>query len=199
MAETNHGKSLPHTRKVSRLPPLPETVDPIIERRFAEQRARGAEPLNLHLTQGHAPKLSKAKGDFVWLLRNDTQLGRKLLELTIVRTAYIVDCAYELDHHLPMVKMAGYSEAQVAALKDWRKQSALFDDKEQALLGFVDELCDKGNVRDATYDRLAGLFSAQEIVEISYAATSYYANGMFVKAMKIEIDQPHVKAALGTF
>ena len=72
---------LPHTRKVSRLPPLPEKVDPIMEERFAQQRARGAEPINLHLAQGHAPILSKAKGEFTWKLRNETKLGRKLLEL----------------------------------------------------------------------------------------------------------------------
>ena len=199
MADASKHPRLPHTRKVSRLPPLPEKVDPLTEERFALQRSRGAEPLNLHLTQAHAPRLSKARGEFIWALRNDTRLGRRLLELAIVRTAHIVDCAYELDHHLPMIRKAGFTEAQVAALKDWRQSAGLFAEKEQALLAFVDQLCDKGNVDDATFERLARHFSSQEIVEIAQASTSYYANGMFVKAMRIEIDQPHVKAAEGKF
>ena len=189
-----------HTRKVSRLPPLPDKVDPIMEKRFAEQRARGAEPINLHLAQGHAPVLSAAKGEFTWKLRNETRLGRRLLELTIVRVASGMDCAYELHHHLPMIAQAGYSQAQIEAVRgDWRKDKALFEPKEQALLAFVDELTDRGNVTDATWAEMARHFSAQEIVETCYCATSYYANAMFVKAVRLELDPPGRHTAMGRF
>ena len=197
MAEDRH--RLPHTRKISRLPALPQTVDPIIEQRFAEQRQRGAEPLNLHLVQAHAPKLAKSRGDFAWTLRNDTRLGRRLLELTILRTARLIDCAYELDHHVPLGLQAGLTAAQIEATADWRSHASLFTERELALLAFVDQLCDRGNVDDATYAAAAAQFSPQEIVEICYCATSYYANGMFVRAMRIEIDAAHVKAAPGKF
>lgn len=189
-----------HTRKVSRLPPLPEKVDPIMEKRFADQRARGAEPINLHLAQGHAPTLSAAKGEFTWKLRNETKLGRKLLELVIVRVASGMECAYELHHHLPMIAQAGYSEAQIKAVRgDWKKDRALFQPKEQALLAFVDELTDRGNVSDATWAETAKHFSSQEIVEACYCATSYYANAMFVKAVRLEVDPPGRHTAMGKF
>ncbi len=189
-----------HTRKVSRLPPLPEKVDPIMEQRFALQRSRGAEPINLHLAQGHAPLLSAAKGEFTWKLRNETKLGRKLLELVIVRVASGMNCAYELHHHLPMIAAAGYSEAQIKAVRgDWRKDKALFQAKEQALLAFVDELTDKGNVTDATWAEAASHFSSQEMVEACYCATSYYANAMFVKAVRLEVDPPDRHTAMGKF
>ena len=193
-------KPFSHTRKVSRLPPLPEKLDPIMEKRFAEQRARGAEPINLHLAQGHAPILSAAKGDFAWRLRNDTKLGRKLLELVIVRVASHMNCAYELHHHLPMIEKAGYSAAQIAAVRgDWRKDRTQFSAKEQALLQFVDELCDKGNVTDATWQAAEKHLGAQEMVEVCYCATSYYANAMFVKAVRLEVDPADRHAAMGKF
>lgn len=189
-----------HTRKVSRLPPLPEKLHPLIEKRFVDQRARGAEPINLHLAQGHAPELSASRGEFTWKLRNETMLGRKLLELVIVRVASIMNCAYELHHHLPMIAQAGYSPAQVEAVRgDWRKSRDLFAPKEQALLAFVDELCDRGNVTDATWEETARHFSAQEMVETCYAATSYYANAMFVKAVRLEVDPPDRRTAMGKF
>lgn len=189
-----------HTRKVSRLPPLADKLDPIMEKRFADQRARGADPINLHLAQGHAPILSHARGEFTWKLRNETTLGRKLLELVIVRVASGMACAYELHHHLPMIAQAGYSEAQIAAVRgDWRNDKSLFTPKEQALLAFVDELCDRGNVTDATWAETAKHFTAQEMVETCYAATSYYANAMFVKAVRLEVDAPHVRTAMGKF
>ena len=199
MSDDKPGAAFSHTRKVSRLPPLPEKVDPIMEKRFAEQRARGADPINLHLAQGHAPVLSAAKGEFTWKLRNETKLGRKLLELVIVRVAtFHMNCAYEKFHHLPMIAQAGYSEPQIAAVQgDWRKDRALFQPKEQALLAFVDELCDKGNVGDATYAEMAAHFTPQEIVETCYAATSYYANAMFVKAVRLELDPPGRHTAMG--
>ena len=190
---------LPHTRKVSRLPPLPETLDPVLAERFRLTRERGGEPLNLHLTQGHAPKLAKAKSEFTWVLRNETKLGRKLLELTIVRTANIVGCPYELNHHLPMLKKAGYSDAQIAALEDLTTQSPLFDERERALLGFVDQLCDKGRVDDQTFAGVSKHFMPQEIVEIAYSSTSYYATGLLANAMQIQIDEPHIKATQGKF
>ena len=46
--------------KVSRLPPLPEPLDPIITELFEDTARRGGSILNLHLTKAHAPKLQAA-------------------------------------------------------------------------------------------------------------------------------------------
>ena len=81
---------------------------------------------------------------------------------------------------------------------DWLA-AKVFSQKEQALLRFVDELCDKGNVTDATWNEAARHFSAQEMVEACYCATSYYANAMFVKAVRLEVDPPNRHAAMGKF
>ena len=99
-----------------------------------------------------------------------------------------------------MIAQAGYSEAQIAAVRgDWKPHKALFQPKEQALLAFVDELCDRGNVSDATFAEASKHLSPQEIVETCYCATSYYANAMFVKAVRLEVDAPHVRTAMGKF
>ena len=42
-------------------------------------------------------------------------------------------------------------------------------------------------------------FSPQEIVELTMCATSYYGGGIFMKAMRIQLDEPHKKAAPGKF
>ncbi len=188
-----------HTRKVSRLPPLPDQLDPILEEKFKATLASGGQIINLHRIQGHAPILAKVRGDYAITLRNKCQLSRKLLELTILRTATMMDCAYELDHHVPLGKRAGLSEQQIAALKDWRPHAALFTPQEQALLAFVDGICDGGNVSDATYADVERHFPTQQIVELAHCATSYYANALFVKTFRLQIDEPHVKAAPGKF
>ncbi len=186
--------------KVSRLPPLPEPLDPLIHELFAETTSRGGSILNLHLTKAHAPKLALAGRPSTRALRNDCVSPRLLREIAIVRMSMLVGCAYELHHHRPLVLQAGLSEAQFDALKDWRQERQLFAAKQQALLAYVDRLgSNKGEVDDATFATMERHFSPQEIVELTLCATHYYASGLFMKAMRIEIDAAHKKAAPGKF
>jgi AhpD family alkylhydroperoxidase len=190
-----------HTRKVSRLPPLPKELDPVLKQRFDATVSRGGQILNLHRTGGHAPQLAKARSEFTWALRSKCVSSRFAREMAILRTAFIVDCAYEVNHHYDMALKAGLTKEQVEALKgDWRKQENLFDDKGRALLTYLDGLVGaKGQVSDAAFNDMLKHFTPREVVELTYCATHYYANGLFVKALGIEIDPPHVKTAAGTF
>jgi len=194
------GKPADQSRKVSRLPPLPQPLDPIIEELFADTRRRGGEPLNLHHTTGHAPKLSRARRMMTVALRNDCKTSRKLRELTILRMSHINDCPYERDHHEPLGLRAGLTREQLDALPDWRNHRHLFNAEERALLAYVDALgIDRGDVDDATFAAMEEHFSPQEIVEITYCATTYLANAIVVKAFRIERDLPHIRAAPGKF
>ncbi len=189
----------PHV-KVSRLPALPKPLDPTVAALFENTRQRGGHILNLHKVSGHAPKLTSAKRPFTYALRNDCIVPRLYRELAICRTAINVECDYELHHHHPLVLQAGLTQAQFAALRDWRAQGDLFAVREQAVLGFVDEMTlNKGVVSDASFEALAVHFSPQEIIELAYNSTSYYASGLFMKALAIEPDAPHKKAAPGKF
>ncbi len=203
MAELNgvHGEEHddPHV-KVSRLPALPKPLDPILAELFESTRKRGGHILNLHKANGHAPRLTRAKRPFTYALRNECDVPRLYRELAICRSAINVDCAYELHHHHPLALQAGLSQAQFIAVRDWEAKRDLFDAKQLSVLAFVDEMTlAKGVVSDATYGELARHFNAQEIVELAYNATSYYASGLFMKALAIEPDAPHKKAAPGKF
>lgn len=189
----------PHV-KVSRLPPLPRPLDPLVAQLFDDTRKRGGHILNLHKTNGHAPKLSRAKRPFTYALRNECDTPRIFREIAICRTAINVECPYELHHHHPFAVQAGLSEAQFEALKDWRAQAHLFEPAQRAVLAYVDEMTlQKGAVADETFAELASHFNAQEIVEITYNSTSYYASGLYMKALGIQPDAPHKKAAPGKF
>jgi len=174
-------------QKVSRLPPLPQPLDPIMQEMFAKRRAQGGAIINLQLVTGHAPKFSQASSAMAFTIRFDAKTPRPLLELVIMRTAQIVGSAYEINQHTPLIKMCGYSDAQLAALPAW-KTSTLFDDKERAVLGYVEQMAHGGDVDDATFAALQKFFTPQEIVEITYTVGSYYANGLLTKALRIEVE-----------
>ena len=94
----------------------------------------------------------------------------------------------------------GLTQEQVDALRDWRPKAQLFDEKQKALLAYLDELLlNKGEINDAAFAGMEQHFTPQEIVELTMSATSYYGGGMFMKAMRIQLDDPHKKAAPGKF
>ena len=186
--------------KVSRLPPLPEPLDPIITELFEDTARRGGSILNLHLTKAHAPKLQAAGRHITRALRNECNAPRVLREIAILRASILVGCAYEEHHHRPLARAAGLTQEQVDAVKDWRPKAHLFDEKQQTLLAYVDQLAlNKGDVDDAAFAAMEKHFSPQEIVELTMCATSYYGGGIFMKAMRIQLDEPDKKAAPGKF
>jgi 4-carboxymuconolactone decarboxylase len=172
---------------VSRLPPLPQPLDPILQDMFDKRRAMGGAIINLTLTTGHAPKFTRASGAMALTIRFETSTPRRLIELVIFRTAQIVGSEYELNQHAPLMKMCGYSSEQIAEVADWRR-SMLFDDKQRALLGYVEQMAKGGNVDDPTFGEFSRFFTPQQIIEISYTVGHYYSTGLLTKALQIQVE-----------
>jgi 4-carboxymuconolactone decarboxylase len=174
-------------RQISRLPPLPEPLPAAVEELFAERLKRSGRVLNVHHTFAHAPKLSRASMQMAMGLRYETSVPRLFIEIAIVRAAQLARGTYELQQHKPMLLAEGFSSAKLDALADWRK-SPLFDDKERALLAYVDEMADHGNVTDATFKRLGEFFDPTQVVELSFAAGIYYGTALIMNALRIELE-----------
>ena len=187
--EQKHGQQIVplEQQQISRLPPLPQPLDPILQEMFDKRRAQGGAIINLQIATGHAPKFTRAASAMAFTIRFDAKTPRRLLELVIMRTAEIVGSNYEINQHIPLAKMCGYSDAQIAALPTWQA-STLFDGKERAALAYVEEIAHGGDVDDSTFAALQKFFTPQEIVEITYTVGSYYANGLLTKALRIEVE-----------
>ena len=174
-------------QQISRLPSLPQPLDPILQEMFDKRRAHGGAIINLQITTGHAPKFARAASTMAFTIRFDAKTPRRLLELVIMRTAQIVGSAYEINQHIPLAKMCGYTDAQIAALPAWQA-STLFDDRERATLAYVEEMAHGGDVDDPAFAAVQKFFTPQEIVEITYTVGNYYANGLLTKALRIQVE-----------
>src|SRR5216684_3901093 len=62
-------------QQVSRLPPLPQPFDPIMQEMFDKRRAMGGAIINLQLTTGHASKFSRAAAAMAFTIRFDAQIA----------------------------------------------------------------------------------------------------------------------------
>jgi alkylhydroperoxidase family enzyme len=164
---------------------------------FAKIRDKGGAPLNIHLVQGFAPALAKARLDMAYALRYDVEMSPLLRELAILRTGQILHSDYELDQHVPIAKACGVTDAQIAALPDWRS-SGLFDDKQRALLAYTEALDSHGgDVDDATYAAFAKQFAPREIVELTITVVTYYGTGQLTKALRVKPESDGRQAAKG--
>jgi alkylhydroperoxidase family enzyme len=172
---------------ISRLPPLPQPLDPILQDMFEKRQAMGGAIINLILTTGHAPKFTRASGVMAFTICFETSASRQLIELAIFRTAQIVGSDYELNQHKPFMKMCRYSNEQIAEVSAWRR-SVLFDDQQRALLAYVEQMANGGNVDHPTFAEFSRFFTAQQIVEISYTVGTYYSTGLLMKALKIQLE-----------
>ena len=174
--------------QVSRLPPLPDPpTDPLLLELQEDTRSRGGDVINLHLTLGHAPKIAKARRGLSGALRRDAVTPRVLRELVIMRTAQIVRSDYELNQHIPMALKVGLSQQQLDEVANWR-DSELFDERQRAVLAYIEQLLAGGDVDDATFAAFANHFTPEEIIEISVLATNYYGTGLLTRALKIQVE-----------
>ncbi|WJR77281.1 carboxymuconolactone decarboxylase family protein [Bradyrhizobium sp. NP1] len=182
--------------RISRLPRLAEPPgDPDTAAAFAMIRSHGGELINLHLTLGHAGKIFYARQQLTYALRFDATTPRKFRELAILRTAGITGSAYEFAQHAPIARACGFTPAQIDRLDAWQ-EGGLFDERERALLAYVDQVVGRaGNVDDATFAELSRFFSPREIVELTITATQYVATNLLAKSLAIKPESDGRRAA----
>jgi len=164
--------------------PLLETPDDAATREmFAKLRAE-RRLLNLHRAMAHAPALFQASNEMALAFRKDTQLPRSLVELIILRTAQVMDCAYVWDRHVPHARAAGISDDQMAQLAH-RHDSAAFTPAQQAALDFTNEAVRRMPIAETIWARLREYFGPREIVEITMLIGFYVSTATFIMALAI--------------
>jgi 4-carboxymuconolactone decarboxylase len=173
---------------VSRLAGASESSgDSLLSELYARIRAQRGRILNIHQVVGHAPKLLRAQAAYAASMREDSSLPRDLQELLILRIAQVNDSAYEQSVHRPIAIRVGAAPAKIDALASWR-DAPLFDARERAALGYVEQASRTGDVDDTTFAATRQVFSPQEIVELTALVAWYVGNSRFVRALRIAVE-----------
>lgn len=104
-----------------------------------------------------------------------SKLDPILLELIKMRTSQINGCAFCLNMHSADARKRGETEQRLYVLPAWR-ETKLFTEKEQAVLALTEEVTLISNhVSDATYNKAASLFDANELAQIIMAIVTINA------------------------
>jgi AhpD family alkylhydroperoxidase len=95
-------------------------------------------------------------------------LDKSLVELVKMRASQINGCAFCLDMHSKDARKSGETERRLYLLNAWR-EAPLYTERERAALAWTEHLtlvATQGPPAEA-YDRLAGVFSAVEIANLT--------------------------------
>lgn len=121
-------------------------------------------------------------------LWNDAVLGQRQRELAILRTARLVDSAYEWMHHIEVARMVGITEEELNAIDVGRLELAPFAEADRLLLEAVPYILDHRRSEDHVFDALRGHFSLRELVELHLVVGLYATIAGVVTDFDVELE-----------
>jgi AhpD family alkylhydroperoxidase len=175
---------MPHIR------PIPKERAAHICRMLYEttEKETGATP-NIFRTMAHRPELLVTFGNFYRELWTGGVLERKIKELVAVRVAALDACQYWLARHLVSAREVGLTGVQVAAVAsgEWEKSTA-FDDREKAVLRFVDKVVvEPSRISDGEIGNLRKWFGEAHLTELVLLAGTMNLLDRFANAFGVEL------------
>lgn len=174
------------TAKVGTFPLVDaDTQDPVLKPIFDGMKARGAGPLHIHRTIGHAPEIYKGFAAFATALRQPGDTTRGERELIILRTLQLKGGDYEFVQHRRIGLTCGLSEQEVDNLAAWRDKP-FYSDRRRLILEYADAMLSSGTVGDPVMLRVKAEFSPKAIVELTMNSAFYTSVTQFTQAVRIE-------------
>ena len=117
-------------------------------------------------------------------------LPTRLREIVVLRTAYLMDCPYELGQHRDVARTAGVSSDEVNALTSesgW--QTATFDAVELAVLQLTTELLTTRNVSAQLFDKVHNALGSEATVEALMVINRYSGLALMLNALDVDLDE----------
>jgi len=170
---------------MARLPYVDPATAPA---RVRETLERTAVPLNIFRMMAHAESNLRSLLRLGGTILAKQQLSARLRELTILRVARLSRAEYEWVQHVPIAKAAGATAAQIAALAADNITAPCFDDREQLVLRFADELVRNVRVSDQTFALVAQQFPPREIVELILAVGYYMLIARLLETTAVDLE-----------
>src|SRR3954469_22989187 len=123
---------------------------------------------NIFRMMAHSPEYFRQYCRLGAAIRFRGELDPVLRELAITRTGILCEAPYEVVAHKRIGKNVGVTDAQNAALEDW-KSAACFDEVQRAALAFTDEVVKLRRPTEATFSAIAGKLTLAALIELQLA------------------------------
>lgn len=146
--------------------------------------------LNVYRALANAEKVFTS-----WMMAGDAALRspvlpRRLRELIVLRTAYLMDCAYELGQHKDVAQTVGIDSDSIDALtseSDW--QTGDFDPTELAVLNLTTELVTTRRVAAPLFASVHTALGSQATMEALMVINRYSGLALMLNALDVDLDE----------
>ncbi|MBS3960539.1 MAG: carboxymuconolactone decarboxylase family protein [Sandarakinorhabdus sp.] len=152
----------------------------------AATREHGTHWMALKIMANHPP-LSLAFGAWNRFVMQELALDPRLREIAILRVANRYDSAYELHHHAKIGLAVGLSEEQVAATAEG-PQASIWSDTERLVVQAVDDMIDRAETSDATWNGLMQALGPRRLMELLYAIGTYAMTAWIFNSMRVPVE-----------
>ena len=132
----------------------------------------------------HSPVLCRRHLDVGTFLRFNSGLEADARELAILATAREKDCPYIWAAHAPAARLAGVSDAVIAAVRD-RGDLAVLPAIERDIVDYVRQLAQKNAVGAVLFDRLQGRHGVPWLVELTCLIGHYGIVASILNAFEV--------------
>ncbi|EME87331.1 uncharacterized protein MYCFIDRAFT_127164 [Pseudocercospora fijiensis CIRAD86] len=147
---------------------------------------RGGKLIALDKALLHAPPVADGWNAFLKAIRTQTTLPASIRELAICRVAALNQAWYEWDAHAPILKEANVlSDDVVEKIKDRDWKGNGLDEKHLAVFEYTNAMTLEVIVKDQTFQKVKGLFSEREVVEITATIAAYNTVSRFLVALDV--------------
>ncbi len=172
---------------MARVPLIQENERAELAEPIAHLKAsRGGRLINLYRVLLHSPALALDWLQFNSSVRFQTTLSASLRELVILRVAILNGAEYQVRIHGPTyARAAGLTEAQIAALADW-KPAEVFTPMQRAVLAYTDAMTQTIDVSDAVHDELVRHVDDRQKVELTVLIGAYNMHTRVSRALQID-------------
>ena len=163
-----------------RLPVRRETEDPRLPELFARgMRRPDGEVLNLFGTLAHHPDMFRRWLVFAAHVLSKNTLPARDRELLILRTGWNCKCRYEWGQHVLIARDCGLSDAEIERIKEGPAATE-WAAPDRSLLVAADELHATSSMSDPTWEALAAVYTAEQMLDIVATVGNYHLVAMFL-------------------
>jgi AhpD family alkylhydroperoxidase len=121
---------------------------------------------------------------------NSPVLPVRLRELVVLRTAYLMDCRYELGQHNDIAPTAGVTEQEIKALTSesgWGKTD--LSDTERAIVRLASELLTTRTVAATLFDQVHDALGSGATIEVLMVISRYAGLALMLNALDVDLDE----------
>jgi 4-carboxymuconolactone decarboxylase len=164
-------------------PPAEQDAPPPMQ---STTRRAGAQTSNLISVLSQHPALMKG-----WFVFNShlfrSTLSDRVREMVTVRTAWLRRSEYEWAQHVSMLRRAGMSEDEIAALNEG-PDAPVWGELDALVLRAVDQLCGTRRISDDVWAALAEHFDRRQLMDIVFTVAAYDALALALENFDVALD-----------